>query len=135
MSDSEVMLDLQQQRIERAIGFELTNTQNIIKRTGVFDEIDKKYGISEEERKKLESASATGEAPGGEGGGLGGALGGSPEPSTPPPATGGGEGPLSEGFDGLISEKKLKLSDLFDFNKAQANIYEIETKINDILND
>lgn len=133
MSDSEVMLDLQQQRIERAIGFELINTQNIIKRTGVFDEIDKKYGISEEERKKLESAGATGEAPGGEGGGLGGAFDGSPEPSTPPPST--GEGSLSEGFDGLISEKKLKLSDLFDFNKAQANIYEIETKINDILND
>lgn len=143
MSDSEVMLDLQQQRIERAIGFELTNTQNIIKRTGVFDEVDKKYGISEEERKKLESSGATGEAPGD--GGLSGSLGGgggssSPEPSSspspePPAAGGGAGGPLNEGFQGLISEKKLKLSDLFDFNKAQANIYEIETKINDILND
>lgn len=37
MSDSEVILDLQQQRLRRAMGFELTNTQNIIKRSGVFE--------------------------------------------------------------------------------------------------
>jgi hypothetical protein len=60
LSDSEVILDLQQQRLERAIGFELTNTQNIIKRSGVFDEVDSKYGIPEEEREKLEAAGAMG---------------------------------------------------------------------------
>ncbi len=126
MSDNEVILDLQQQRIERAIGFELTNTQNVIKRSGVFDNVDSKYGIPEKEREA--SAGAPGEAPGG----MGGELGGGAPP--PPPAGGGGEAPLSE-------SKKLKITEMldeneeFDFNKAQENIYEIENKLKDILND
>ena len=143
LSDSEVILDLQQQRLERAIGFELTNTQNIIKRSGVFDEVDSKYGIPEEEREKLEASGAMGgEAPGGEGGGMppmGG--GGAPEP----PATGGGEAPLSESTRatkskkskilGMLGEEKEDFSALFDMKRAQQNIYEIENKLKDILND
>jgi len=129
MSDNEVILDLQQQRLERAIGFELTNTQLIIKRSGVFDEIDSKYGIPEEEREKIE-AQGGGEAPGGGGGPMGG--GGAP------PAGGGGEGPLSESKKhkilGMLGESE-NFSDLFNMEKAQQNIYEIETKIKDILND
>lgn len=130
MSEAEVILDLQQQRLERAMGFELTNTQNIIKRSGVFDVVDKKYGIPEEERAKAEAAGA-GEAPGGEmdmGGGV---------PSPEPPAA-GGEAPLSESKKskilGMLGEGD-DISELFDINKAQQNIYEIETKLNDILND
>ena len=130
MSESEVILDLQQQRLERAMGFELTNTQNIIKRSGVFDVVDKKYGISEEDRVKAE-ASVGGEAPGG-GMDMGG---GSPPP--PEPAA-GGEGPLSESKKskilGMLGEGD-DISQLFDINKAQQNIYEIETKLNDILNE
>jgi hypothetical protein len=130
MSDSEVVLDLQQQRIERAIGFELTNTQNVIKRTRVFDEVDSKYGIPEEERKKAEQ---TGAAPAG--GDMGGMMGG----GAPPPAeAGGGEPPLSESIKNKfpnIFGIDAKLTDLFDVEKAQKNIYEIENKINDILND
>ena len=99
-SDSEVVLDLQQQRLERAIGFELTNTQNIIKRSGVFDEVDSKYGIPEEEREKLEAAGALGgESP--EGGGMDMGGGGVPEP----PAAGGGEPPLSENTVAKKSKK------------------------------
>jgi hypothetical protein len=130
MSESEVILDLQQQRLERAMGFELTNTQNIIKRSGVFDVVDKKYGIPEEERTKVEAAGG-GEAPGG-GMDMGG---GSPPP--PEPAA-GGEGPLSESKKskilGMLGEGD-DISQLFDINKAQQNIYEIETKLNDILNE
>ena len=132
MSDSEVILDLQQQRLERAMGFELQNTQNIIKRSGVFDDVDAKYGIPEEERKSMEASGQTGEAP------AGGEMGGSP----PPPPTGGSEGdsgPLSESRKskilGMLGEEKLDFNDLFDMNKAQQNIYEIENKIKDILND
>jgi hypothetical protein len=137
-SDSEVMLDLQQQRLERALGFELTNTQNVIKRSGVFDEVDAKYGIPEEEREKaMEAASA--EAGGGD---MGGAMdmGG----GAPPPAA-GGEEPLSESIMqtkskkskilGMLGEETEDFNILFDMEKAQQNIYEIETKINDILND
>jgi len=130
MSEAEVILDLQQQRLERAMGFELTNTQNIIKRSGVFDVVDKKYGIPEEERTKVEAAGA-GEAPGG-GMDMGG---GSPPP--PEPAA-GGDAPLSESKKskilGMLGEGD-DISQLFDINKAQQNIYEIETKLNDILNE
>ena len=81
-SENEVILDLQQQRLERAIGFELTNTQNVIKRSGIFDDVDRKYGISEEERAKLEAAGAAGEAPGGDmGGGMD--MGGGAAPPAP----------------------------------------------------
>ena len=140
MSDSEVILDLQQQRLERAMGFELTNTQNIIKRSGVFDEVDKKYGISEEEREKLEAQGVTGEAPGGAGGSM--EMGGGAPAAPAAPEAGGGE-PLSESFKkskkskilGMLGEESLEFNDLFDMNRAQQNIYEIENKLNDILND
>ncbi len=134
MSDAEVLLDLQQQRLERAIGTELMNTQLIIRRSGIFDNVDAKYGIPEEEREKIEAQSAGGEA-GAEGGGLP-EMGGAP---TPP--AGGGEGPLSESVTkkskilSMLGEEKLKFEDLFDVNKAQQNIYEVESKINEILND
>ena len=140
-SDSEVVLDLQQQRLERAIGFELTNTQNIIKRSGVFDEVDSKYGIPEEEREKLEAAGALGGENPGEGGGMDMGGGGSPEPAP----SGGGEPPLSENtlakkskkskILGMLGEEKEDFSSLFDMKRAQQNIYEIENKLKDILND
>jgi len=156
MSDNEVILDLQQQRMERAIGFELTNTQMIIKRTGVFDDVDKKYGISEDERKKLEAAgppAQPGEAPGGGGGGGGSSsmpeaappLGASSmpgstgnEPGAPAGAApAGGEVPLSESRkDKILSmlNDDPELENLFDMKKAQDNIYLIEQTIKDILN-
>jgi hypothetical protein len=130
MSDSEVVLDLQQQRLERAIGFELTNTQNVIKRSGVFDDVDSKYGVPEEERQE------GGEAPEG-GGEMGGDMGAS-APPPPPPA--GGEAPLSENETkkhnilSMLSEDE-NLKDLFNMDKAQQNIYEIENKLKDFLNE
>lgn len=134
MSDNDVILDLQQQRLERAIGFELTNTQNIIKRSGIFDDVDKKYGIPEEERKKLE---ASGQMDAAGGGGLEG-LGGDTGSSTPPPPAGGESASVSESKkDKILSMlgEGDDLNILFDMEKAQRNIYEIENKIKDILND
>jgi hypothetical protein len=160
-SDNEVILDLQQQRMERAIGVELTNTAQIIKRTGVFDDVDKKYGISEEERKKVEAAMSgqqpEGGAPGGGGGGSsmpsepagapGGATGGESVGMGAPPSAGpggagaaGGEPPLAE--NETRKEKILSMLSedtnqpkLFDTKKAQKNIYEIDKAINDIINE
>ena len=136
-SDADVLLDLQQQRLERAIGAELNNTPKIIKRSGLFDDVDSKYGIPEEEREKLEASGALA-TPGAEGG-LGGGM---PAPS------GGGEPPLSENYVpskknktkkskilGMLGDDNLDIKDLFDMDKAQQNIYEIENKLNDILND
>ena len=135
MSDSEVILDLQQQRLERAMGFELTNTQNVIKRSGVFDDVDSKYGISEEERQKLEASGAMGDA-------AGGAMDMGGAPSTPP-SGGEGDAPLSESFTkskkskilSMLGEEKEGKNVLFDMERAQQNIYEIENKLNDIIND
>ena len=132
-SDNEVLLDLQQQRLERAMGFELTNTQTVIKRSGIFDEVDAKYGISEDERQAAEAATAA--EGGGEAPELGGAMGAPPAPSGPPS---GGEEPLSESKKAkLISSLGGgdKLEDLFNMEKAQRNIYEMENKLKDILND
>jgi hypothetical protein len=68
-SDEEIKLDLQQQRIEMAVGAELTNTATIITHTGIFDNIDKLYGNP-----------------------TSGATAGGPLPSSPPPPGGGGFG-------------------------------------------
>lgn len=43
-SDEEIRVDLQQQRIERAVGEELKATPLTIKKTGLFDNLDKLYG-------------------------------------------------------------------------------------------
>jgi hypothetical protein len=130
MSDNDVVLDLQQQRLERALGGELGATPNVIKRTGVFDEVDKKYGIPEEERQSMDTSGAV------EGDEMGGA---------PPPPAGdmGGEEPLSEGAKksnkskilSMLGDESQDFDDLFDVNKAQQNIYEVENKLKDILND
>ena len=134
MSDNDVILDLQQQRLERALGAELGITQNIIKRTGVFDEVDKKYGIPEEERQAMDDSGQM--AAGEEGGDLGGMDLGGGSPPPPPPAEGGDE-PLSEGKKnkilGMLGDDTQDFDDLFDVKKAQQNIYEIENKLKDII--
>ena len=129
MSDSEVLLDLQQQRLERAMGFELTNTQNVIKRSGVFDDVDGKYGVPEEERQEGGEAAPEG----------GMEMGGGSPPATPPT---GGEEPLSEVKKQSNKRQMLsvlgegtELDALLDTNKVQQNIYEIENKLKDILNE
>jgi hypothetical protein len=132
MSDNDVILDLQQQRLERALGAELGITQNIIKRTGVFDEVDKKYGIPEEERQAMESGMSPSEG-GDDMGGLD--MGG----GSPPPADVGVEEPLAESRKskilGQLGDENLDFDDLFDVDKAQRNIYEIENKLKDIINE
>jgi len=137
MSDSEIILDLQQQRLERAMGIELQGTANIIRRSGVFDDVDKKYGIPEEERKKLEAQGAMAQAGGEAGGGLPGGGVEMAAPAAPAPLPGGGETPLSESKKrkilGMLGEN-TNFEDLFNVEKAQKNIYEIEDKLRDILN-
>jgi hypothetical protein len=133
MSDNDVILDLQQQRLERALGAELGITQNIIKRTGVFDEVDKKYGIPEEERQAMEDNMAPAE--GDDMGGMDLGSGGGSAP--PPPPDSAGDEPLSETKKskilGMLGDDTKEFDDLFDVDKAQQNIYEIENKLKDII--
>ena len=142
MSDDEVILDLQQQRLERAIGSELLSTANVIVRSGIFDNVDKLYGIPENERKNTPAAPA---ADGGGMGSLGGggteSLGGGMEPlggaemGAEPLGNTPGE-PLSETKKPFILKNKLENTDLdalFDMNKAQRDIYEMTNEIKRIL--
>jgi hypothetical protein len=51
-SDEEIKLDLQQQRIEKAVGEELKKTAEVITHTGLFDNIDKLYGKKDSDEVK-----------------------------------------------------------------------------------
>jgi hypothetical protein len=44
MSEEEIRLDLEQQRMEKAAAAEMEQTANIIKKTGIFDRVDSLYG-------------------------------------------------------------------------------------------
>ncbi len=136
MSDNDVILDLQQQRLERALGAELGITQNIIKRTGVFDEVDKKYGISEKDRQLMDDL-MTPEDGGGDMGGAPPMGGDDAPPMDDAPLNENKKTSLSESKKskilGMLGDETKDFDDLFDIDKAQRNIYEVENKIKDIL--
>jgi hypothetical protein len=129
-SDDEIKLDLQQQRIEKAVGAELTNTPTIIIHTGIFDNVDKLYGT-----KSGSTASAGTTPPPPPGDELGG--GGAP---TPPPA-GGPEGglPESEKKDNynilLESDGFLDDDSFIDLSRGKNYLGEIEEQLSKILRD
>ena len=105
-SDEEIKLDLQQQRIERAVGAELTNTPTIITHSGIFDNIDKLYGNKVSGTTEGNTEQSTPPPPGGGGsfggGSFGGGMdefGGAPEPGGAPeesPLPGTEEAPAPE---------------------------------------
>jgi hypothetical protein len=43
-SNEEIRLDIEQQRLEKAAAAELANTANVIKKSGMFDKVDRLYG-------------------------------------------------------------------------------------------
>lgn len=78
MSDSEIKEMLQEIRFEKAMAAELAATANIIKKTGIFDNVDRIYGDYEAMNGggQQTQQSNEDEENGGLGGGLGGSLGG-----------------------------------------------------------
>lgn len=122
MSDNDILLDLQQQRLERALGFELTNTQNIIKRSGVFDVVDEKYGIPEKERQAIENSAAATET---DNENMDGFSGGDFDDT----------GTLNEDNSPILlqNKKNNNIDDLTKIKKIQKNIYEINNKLKTIL--
>jgi hypothetical protein len=121
-SDEEIKLDLQQQRIEKAVGAELTNTATIITHTGLFDNIDKLYG-------QVSGATAAGGAPPSPPGG------GAP-PSEPPMA----EPPMAEttkrdNLKILLEKSSLTDEDSYiDLSKAKNYLGEMEDDLDNLLN-
>jgi len=143
-SDEEIKLDIQQQRIEKAVGAELQKTPEVIIHTGIFDNIDRLYG-----KKPGEAATPPAEGgdmgalPSGGMGSLGGLGGGSedmgapPEPpESPEPPSGGEVTPESRMNDlNLILEDDLISGrDEIDLSKGRTSINEIEIKLNELLN-
>jgi hypothetical protein len=152
-SDEEIKLDLQQQRIEMAVGAELTNTATIITHTGIFDNIDKLYG------NKVSGATAGGAEPssppppsGGGGFGGGGGMedlgapepGGAPEggaPEAPAPAPGGGaevtpESLKRDNLKILVESSSLTEDESYiDLSKGKNSLGDIEAQLGKLLKD
>ena len=123
-SDEEIKLDLQQQRIEKAAGAELTNTATIITHTGLFDNVDKLYGGTKS----------------------GDTAGGVPPPppggeSSPPPPPAGVEGLTPESFNRdnlkiLLESDSLTDEDSYiDLSKGKNSLGEMEERLNKLLGD
>ena len=134
-SDDEIRLDIQQQRVERAVSAELGKTAEVITKTGLFDTIDKLYG-----KKEGDPAGDAG-AEGGEEGGMpdmGGMsdMGGAPE-AAPAEAPPGGE-VTPEGFNKndlnmLLEDHLFGGSDYMDLSKGRSTLTEINDKLKDLL--
>ena len=134
-SDEEIKLDLQQQRIEKAVGAELTNTATIITHSGIFDNVDKLYG-----NKSGSTANAGGAPPpppGGEGGGE--SMPPPPPPSGPEPGGDAGVTPESFKRDNLkilLESNSLTDEDSYiDLSKGKNSLGEIESQLSKLLKD
>ena len=105
-SDDDILLDLERQRMEKAAAAEMENTSEIIKSTGIFDEVDKLYGApSEGEDLPAEGSEDEPPTPGG-------ATGSTPTPS------GGGDADMD---DDMMMEKDSNFRNL-------VNIVNFDTK-------
>jgi len=131
-SDEEVRLDLQQQRVERAVGEELKATPTVITKTGLFDNIDNLYGKKDSE--------PAGEAPAG-GAEAGGAppapdMGGGGEAAPPPAPEGGGLTPerlVRKDLDLLLEENLFNGRDFMDLSKGRLSLDQIDQKLKDLI--
>jgi hypothetical protein len=134
-SDEEIKLDLQQQRIEKAVAAELTNTPTIIVHTGIFDNVDKLYGS---QTGTTAAAGATPPPP--PEGGMGD-MGGAPPPPPPGPEPGGDAGvtPESKTRDNmnilLESNDLINEDDFIDLSRARNSLGDIGDELDRILND
>ena len=144
-SDEEVKLDLQQQRIERAVGEELKATATVITKTGFFDNIDKLYGTTTGTT-QTQGAETETESPLPSFGG-GGEIPALPEPvgaepaggeTPPPPETGGEAGVTPESkkkdFNILVENNMIEGDEFLDLGKARESLGEISKELDKLLN-
>jgi hypothetical protein len=144
-SDDEIKLDLQQQRVEKAVGAELTNTATIITHTGIFDNIDKLYGTKTTSGVTQSAAAGATPPPPPGGGGMPDLGGGGGEPMAPPPPgpePGGDAGVTPESFERrdnlkiLVENEDLLNEETFiDLSKARNSLGDIENQLNKLLRD
>jgi len=143
-SDEEIRLDLQQQRIEKAVGEELKATPTVITRTGIFDNIDKLYGNNGKPAAPGGTPPEGGEPPlGGDMGGLP-PMGGEEMPpaggeSPPPPPPAGGEAEVTpesknKNMNLLVESNILEGSKILDLGQGQDSLGEISKELDKLLN-
>jgi hypothetical protein len=142
-SDEEVRLDLQQQRIERAVGEELKATPTVITKTGLFDNIDKLYGSATGGTATAASATAGGEItappPGGNFETAPPPFESAPPPPQPEAAPTGGEPELApeskkKDMNILIESNLIEGSRMIDLGQAQDSLGEISKELDKLLN-
>jgi len=118
MSDEDIRNDLEQQRLEKAAAAEMEQTANIIKKTGIFDRVDKLYGdFSTLTGKSPEEGGDTGgDDTGGEMSGFGGDSGGLESAAD---SLAGGEAAASETETAVESTKDKKDNLLLEQEKRK----------------
>lgn len=99
LSDAEILDMLNEIRLEKAMAAELASTQNIIKKTGVFDKTDRIYGDFEA---MYGDGTAGQDMQGGDAQGSGGIPGGGGGGAMPPMGDIGSEGGDMNGSDGSV---------------------------------
>lgn len=145
-SDEEVRLDLQQQRIERAVGEELKATPTVITKTGLFDNIDKLYGnpsgatATTTSTETSEPTASFGGGGGFETADLGGGeeiAPGAGEETIAPPA--GGEAEITpesryNNLNILVENNLIEGKEVINLNHGQESLGEISKELNKLLN-
>ena len=137
MSDSEIKDMLLEIRFEKAMAAELAATANIIKKTGMFDNVDRIYGDYEAMNgggQQVQQGEGEDDGLGGGGGGLGGGLGGDlggdmdmdlGEPGAEEGSDLGGEtgetdmgsAPSADSGEPLMENRKRKLPNIYEVRK------------------
>jgi hypothetical protein len=127
-SDEDIKLDLQQQRIEKAVSTELTNTPNVIKKTGLFDTLDKLYTegpVSSDTQAQTPPSPPEG-------------MGGEPPLSPPPPPGAPEPGLETASIDkkfNLIFESNMTIDEYFDLGKGNKSIETLNEEFDKLLKD
>jgi hypothetical protein len=143
-SDDEVRLDLQQQRIERAVGEELKATPTVITKTGLFDNIDKLYGSQTGATPTAGAETTTdgGEELGPPPSSFGGEPSGLDLGAEEPAAGGGEEAPPAEitpeskkkDLNILVENNLIEGSQIINLGQAQDSLGEISKELDKLLN-
>jgi len=139
-SDEEIRLDLQQQRIERAVGEELKATPTVITKTGIFDNIDKLYGSTTGGTASASTATPP-PAPGGDlGGGDLGAMA-PPADAGAPPADAGAPPEAAvtpesrmNNLNILVENNLIEGTLFLDLGQGQESLGEISKELDNLLN-
>jgi hypothetical protein len=134
-SDEDIKLDTQQQRLERAVAAELTNTATVITHTGMFDIVDRLY-----KTKSGSTENAPSDAPTPPPSGGGGSLpdfGGGAEPSEPaPPAEETlPENKKNDNLSILLENDDIYGDKYIDLSKGKNSLGSMENELSKLLRD